>query len=382
MEDIEVMHLDAWKSEFTEDECNFDKVKEYLKFLQESVESRDPDRYSEWHHVMPKCIDKEGKYISQTVHVTCVAHFEAHVKLIDCFNGMLKSKMGYVISMMSGRVKGDLDPEKYEEALRLANQSRTAEYLDPKIRKSVSEKTSLRCRGKGNPMYGKRIPEESIRRGVEARKKTMAERKAQGIPVTSHRGYIIYNDGVHEYHIKGGDSTEGLVKGRLPCSEETRKKRSECFKNVWKDPIKRQQMLDAHQVVCQTEGYSKKLSEAQIKRYANMSEEERYEKLVKPRLSENLSLETRQKMSESQSKQNLGRVWINNGKDNLFVYPEDLKMYESQGYIVGRIIDNSWHKDSMFVTDGEHNRLIKPGDQIPEGWRKGVTRHASKECSS
>ena len=123
MEDLEVMHLDAWKSEFTEDECNFDKVSEYLDFIKVAVDRYDPDRYAEWHHVMPRCIDKDEKYYDQGYKINGADHFEAHKRLIECFNGKLKCKMSFTLTRLLGHLGSQISSEDYEYARKVNSEA-------------------------------------------------------------------------------------------------------------------------------------------------------------------------------------------------------------------------------------------------------------------
>lgn len=90
---------------------------------------------------------------------------------------------------------------------------------------------------------------------------------------------------------------------------------------------------------------------------------------------ENLSEETTRRMSESTSLQNKGRIWINDGSRNKFIRQEDLDSMLSQGYKIGRLQSNEGHKGTFFITNGVENKLLKGNSKIPEGWWKGMTRH-------
>lgn len=64
--------------------------------------------------------------------------------------------------------------------------------------------------------------------------------------------------------------------------------------------------------------------------------EETRRKLVESHKKENLSDETRKKMSDShKGARNL--VWINNGKENRMIKPDQLQEHLNQGYVSGRV---------------------------------------------
>lgn len=173
MEDLEVMHLDAWKSEFTEDECNFDKVEEYLEFIKVAVDRYDPNRYSERHHIMPRCVDKEKKYDKEKVRVNGADHFEAHKRLIECFNGKLKCKMSFTLTKLLGHLGSYISPEDYEYARKVNSEAlignKCAEGMvhTEESRKKMSEHhrltdTEETKRKRSEALLGHRVEDETI----------------------------------------------------------------------------------------------------------------------------------------------------------------------------------------------------------------------------
>ena len=147
MKDLKVLHLETWRQEFPENICNYDKVQEYLDFIVEAAERYDPERYSEWHHIFPKCLDKEGKYHDEGARINGADHFTAHVLLVDCFYRVeLKRNLQYAVLLMIPQEMSyrECSPEVYEEA-----------------RKRYSELQSVALAGKSNPFYGKHHTDET-----------------------------------------------------------------------------------------------------------------------------------------------------------------------------------------------------------------------------
>lgn len=111
------------------------------------------------------------------------------------------------------------------------------------------------------------------------------------------------------------------------------------------------------------------------------TESQRKRRKVKISLTEEEVKERQEKSHQnrslSSSKRNENRVWINDGSCNKFVHQDRLSEFLSQGFVVGRLQDNKGHKDTFFVTNGVSNKLVKSEDEIPEGWWKGMTRHAN-----
>ncbi len=172
MEDLEVMSLETWKIEFTDEECNFDKVQEYLNLINECIERYDPDRYSEKHHIIPKCIDREKKYQKQVVQLNGADHFLVHKKLVECFNGKLKSKMCFTLTKLLGHLKSYISPEDYEYARRInAEISKGNKNAKGLVQ---SEETKQR---RSNSLMGHKIGSETRKKISETLKKYYAKNR-------------------------------------------------------------------------------------------------------------------------------------------------------------------------------------------------------------
>lgn len=123
--------------------------------------------------------------------------------------------------------------------------------------------------------------------------------------------------------------------------------------------------------------------------------------------------------AERSRKSNTGRIWMNNGVDQHQVRPEDLQLYQNQGYTRGMLDrGDAWRsnvgkyprtpemiqnvitkrnqlfkehpermsstifkkgqpgtiKGKKSITDGVTNRFIYPDESLPEGWRYGSTQ--------
>lgn len=122
-QNYQVLNLDAWIKQFNQDEINVDKLQEYLDFIQEAVSRYDESRYSEWHHIMPKCVDKEGKYSSEGVQINGRDHFLAHRVLVECFNKDKKRRLSFAVVKMLGHISKEITPDEYEEVRRLNSEA-------------------------------------------------------------------------------------------------------------------------------------------------------------------------------------------------------------------------------------------------------------------
>lgn len=138
MEHLEVMNLDIWKHTFTEDECNFSNVDKYLNFIKEAVERFDPSRYSEKHHIMPRCVDKDNKYRSHRVKINGADHFRAHMMLVDCFNGEKKHQLSCALTKMKKNNLEGITGEEYEEARKMFSVSQTGKLNHKYGKKSAN----------------------------------------------------------------------------------------------------------------------------------------------------------------------------------------------------------------------------------------------------
>lgn len=144
VKDYVTLNLDPWFKEVGEDKVNQLLLQKYFEFIIQSVDRYDPNRYSEWHHVMPKCLDKSRKYRDEVVKINGRDHFTAHLILVDCLYGAPKSMMTYSLMRMKGNlVKGgeQVSPEDWERA-----RYEYSKVLSERGRKMV---------GPLNPMYGK-----------------------------------------------------------------------------------------------------------------------------------------------------------------------------------------------------------------------------------
>lgn len=133
---MEVLKLETWERLFDPEVINLDKVQEYLDFIVEARDRYDPERYSEWHHILPRCLDPDKKFRDQGVQINGRDHFLAHLMLVDCFEGLNKSKLSYAVIKMKSQVSSrgeEITPEEWETA---------------------REKFSDSHKGSGNPRFG------------------------------------------------------------------------------------------------------------------------------------------------------------------------------------------------------------------------------------
>jgi hypothetical protein len=74
--------------------------------------------------------------------------------------------------------------------------------------------------------------------------------------------------------------------------------------------------------------------------------------------------------AKQQSRDNIGRIWVNDGVCNLWVKPADVPA----GFKRGRLFNTGIGKrnrGSIWVTDGKNNLKLAPGQSIPLTFRKG-----------
>lgn len=141
----DVFELQTWIDKFVEENLNLDKLKEYLEFVQEAERLRDPEKYSEWHHILPRCLDTDKKFRDQGVQINGRDHFLAHKMLVSCFNGEVKRNLSFALTKMTGHLRGEITPEDFEEARRLSsealkgNQNALGHRHDEDTRRRMSE---------------------------------------------------------------------------------------------------------------------------------------------------------------------------------------------------------------------------------------------------
>lgn len=142
---MEVLKLETWVRVFSPEELVPDKVREYLDFIVEARDRYDSEEYSEWHHVMPKCIDLDKRFTDQGVRINGRDHFLAHKILVSCFSGEVKRKLSFALTKMLGHLRGEITPEDFEEARRLSsealkgNQNALGYRHDDETRRRMSE---------------------------------------------------------------------------------------------------------------------------------------------------------------------------------------------------------------------------------------------------
>lgn len=254
---MEVLKLETWINEFSPQELVPDKIQEYLDFVVQAVERYDPNRYSEWHHVMPKCIDLEKKFRDQGVRINGADHFRAHRKLVDCFIGRKKAILAYILMKMGKQSSQDvsLTPEEYEEAKRVYSESSigsnnpfsghsTDQWRDKLSRAhkgkvltdSHREHIRQSVSGEGNPFYGKHHTEESRLKMSQTLSDGRLKgsnhplygkhfsKESKGKMSQAKKGKIWINNGEEVKMINQGDEIpDGWVRGRGRFSPGKRK---------------------------------------------------------------------------------------------------------------------------------------------------------------
>lgn len=262
---MDVLKLQTWVDAFESDELIVDKVKEYLDFIVEARDRYDPSRYSEWHHVMPKCIDPDKKFRDQGVQINGRDHVLAHQMLVECFTHCEKrKKLGYALHMMlrdplCQRLES-ITPGEYEEIRRQWSKSVTGFKRPPETGAKISHTLSDgRLKGENHPLYSKHHTDETKRKISESNKDVWTDdkkrefsrrRSGEGNPCfgkhitrsvpfseesrkkmsLSGKGKIWINNGVVSTKIVQGQSIpEGWSRGRAHFDHNT----STCLGKVW-----------------------------------------------------------------------------------------------------------------------------------------------------
>lgn len=242
---MKVLEIKTWINEFSPNEINIDKIKEYLNFINEAVERYDSERYSERHHVMPKCIDKDKKFSNEVVKINGRDHFISHVKLVECFNsGRVKILLSSALTRMAGgKLVSSLLPEDYETARKLFADSQKGDN-NPARRDEVRKKMKIAKSlnppmlgvhryGELAPFYGRQHTEETKRRiseSLSGEKNGMYGKKGS-FTGKSHteetKRKISESKTGHKLSETTKQKMRESAKNRPPISEETRIKRSQ-----------------------------------------------------------------------------------------------------------------------------------------------------------
>lgn len=328
-QDYQVLKLETWINEFNPEEINIDEIQKYLEFIKESIKNYDENHYSEWHHVLPKCVDKDHKFDKEGVRINGADHFKAHIKLVECFNnGQIKYKLSYALTMMK-RCTNNLSSEEYEKAKKLFSKNQTGDNNPSRIYGVSSEtrsKISKAVSGKNNPFYNKEHSTES--------KQQMSKS-----------------------HLKYYETHEAAFKGRQH-TEESRKKMSESHKGHPCSNKTRLKMSQAHKKENLSEKTLEKMSKSHLGElninYGKPRDTTVKEKISKTLTGRKLSKEQREKISKA-----------NKGKKR----SEEAKKHYSEAQ---KGCKNSCY-GKRGITNGIDNKFIVATDDIPEGWRYGLT---------
>lgn len=271
---MKTLELQTWTDKFSPEEINIDKIQEYLDYINQSMKELNEDCYLEHHHILPRCLDKEGKYSKEVAKINGANHFKAHVLLTSCFNGNKHYKLSYALTkMLTPTIKKCISSEDYELARELNREAL--------CNREVSQLTRdlLRNQKLGNK---------------------------------SNTGKIWITNGEVNYMIPCTDEIpEGFWRGHLPDSEETRRKKSEASKGhhsnrgqVWINNGLKSKMIPNDQII-PSGWYKGMLVDASSRAQGNTNVR--------------------------------GYIWITDGVNSKRVSPEDFKIiYQPQGWIKGR----------------------------------------------
>jgi len=215
------------------------------------------------------------------------------------------------------------------------------------------KKMSSRVSGAGNPMYGKNHTENSRKKISE----NHANFKGEHSPSYNR---IAINDGIKIKYVRSEDLERYLSKGWIiGITEERKQIQSKSFKGR------------KH-----TEDYKKKQSE-------------RMSGKNNPMYGRKASKETKSLMTQ----QRLGRRWINNGKENKFVKPDDLESLLNEGWVLGKLVNLSTEirkkqgesgKGKVWINNGAETIRIMPEfleSYFLDGWVLGLSESYKNKIS-
>lgn len=275
---MEVLKLETWINEFGQERINLDKVQEYLDFIIKARDRYDPERYSEWHHVMPKCLDTGKRFRDQGVQINGRDHFLAHMKLVECFEGKKRYKLACALIRMN---KSDVSPEEVEIARKSYSDSIKGEN-NPIHRIDHS--------GVNNPMYGRTGRAHHLHKSNSVRITNGIEMKY--IPVGTEIPEGWYEGVSDSYRRNMSEAVSGEnngMYGKCHSDESNRKNR------------------ESH--------LGKKASQETIQK---MKSHRKGNPNFKPPSPE-------------------GKIFINNGTYSKLLSPEDAEVYLSKGWTKGRV---------------------------------------------
>lgn len=216
------------------------------------------------------------------------------------------------------------------------------------------KKMSSIVSGTGNPMYGKTHTETSRKKISE----NHANFKGENSPSYNR---IAINDGTKIKYVRSEDLEKYLSKGWIIGITEERKQ-------IQSKSLKGRK---------HTEDYKKKQSE-------------RMSGKNNPMYGKKASKETRSLMTQ----QRLGRKWINNGKENKFVKPEDLSSLLNEGWTLGKLVNLSEEirkkqgessKGKCWISKGLESKRINPDDleeYLNTSWILGLSEMYKTKLSN
>ncbi len=329
MEDLEVMHLGAWRDEFTEDECNFDKVEEYLEFIKVAVDRYDPNRYAERHHIMPRCIDKEKKYDRERARVNGSDHLKAHMKLVECFNGEKKHLLGCALFRMRKDNLKNLSEIEYEEVRKAFALSQTGELNHAYGKPSVTANTVWITDGISN----QRVSSEEIPEGWYL-----------GITKDFHGKDMLITDGIsNKWWSSKDEIPKGWKQGKTQVIPDNSGEKNPMHGKIWITDGKSNLAIPKDDPI--PDGWVRGATQNNPDQHGTNSAI-------------------------------YGKISITNGKDNKLVYSDEPL---PDGWRYGQVQDHSkygcnFNQGKVYITDGTHNKMVYKDTIIPEGWRLGMTR--------
>ena len=331
MQNLDTLNLNIWKSEFTEEECNFEKVQEYLDFIKEAIDRYDPERYSEKHHIIPKCIDKQHKYNKQVCRINGADHLKAHMMLVECFNGYKKYLLGSALAIIRRKRNLEyLSPEDFEEARRLYSLSQTGE-----LNHSYGKPSS--CQNRvwiTNGILCKRVFKDE----------PLPEGWRYGNPKFSNNGLIGITDGVHNKYILPTDEIpEGWRKGNVGKAQPRYKEQNGVYGKIWVTDGKSNRLIAKDEVI--PDGWHQGATQNNPDQHGTNSAI-------------------------------YGKISITNGKESRLIYPDEPL---PDGWRYGQKQNhskygNNRNQGKIYITNGIKNKMITKEESIPEGWRRGMTR--------
>ena len=153
---------------------------------------------------------------------------------------------------------------------------------------------------------------------------------------------------------------------------------SDRMKVVWSDPSKREMYVNClharHADPAERQNISDKMKE--------VCADPEFRKGMSDRQKENWN---NPQYRQTITSQNQDRIWVHNATTERWIHQYELPHYASEGYSEGRLIANLVHstEGKIRISDGTHSRFVNPEEvnvYLSQGWRLGRSGRKRVQC--